>query len=215
MANVWQSVQYPQVASPVGDTTLWTEPIVPDETPGWFQPVYQPVLAVEYRYVLPSLFYQGDPAGFVEPSAADEESAWFQPIYQPVLGLEYRYLLPYAFTHLNPDDFIEPIPEQAVWFQPTYQPVLAIEYRHLLPSHFAEIDETDYLEPDLVPTWHFTHTPVLAVEHRYMMQVFFTWYDISVGQPGILVELRPRTLETYMPDRTLEVTLREGGRETI
>ena len=186
MPNLWYILQYPQVAEPVG--TDFVEPIVPDQTPGWFQPVNQPVLPVEYRHLLPSLFFQGEPDDFVEPGQSELESAWFQATEQPlVLRPEHRYSFPYLFLHLNPLDYLEPGAEESAWFLPTDEPVLPVEYRYTLPCMFVQIDPQDILE---------VGGPILTLPSR-----------------TLTVELGPRTTQVYLPDRTITVELRPGGRQ--
>ena len=188
MPNLWYILQYPQVAEPVG--TDFVEPIVPDQTPGWFQPTNQPVLPVEYRHLLPSLFFQGEPDDFVEPGASDLESAWFQATEQPlVLRPEQRYSFPYLFLHLTPLDYIEPGAEESAWFLPTDQPVLPVEYRYALPYMFVQIDPQDILTSGGI---------MMALPPRTLQG-----------------ELRTRSLAGVLPQRTLGLELREGGRRKI
>ena len=122
----WEVVQYPSRAEPVPINPA--DQVEPTWFEAWVQPIQQPVLPIEYRHLLPDVFYQGEPAGFIEPTWFE---AWTQPTEQPVLPVEYRHTLPWNFLVAEPA--VWPTWFEA-WTQPTEQPVLAIEYRYLLPS---------------------------------------------------------------------------------
>ena len=80
----------------LGDNPLgWSELI------DWAQPIAQPVLPIEYRYLLPSMVFEDDPLGW------SELIDWAQPTYQPVLPTEYRYYLPNFFTWMPPTGITE------------------------------------------------------------------------------------------------------------
>ena len=148
-----------------------------------------------------------------------EEAAfpYWHTNYMAVLPLEYRHLIPWQpFVQLQPSDLVEGIDAAVVpYWHTNYMAVLPLDSRHILPNVFIQGEPATFVEPDdpTVPYWHVNYMAVLPVENRYQLPYFFTWLDISVATAGLLVTLRPRTLMPIMQARSLDATMREGGRE--
>ena len=115
-------------------------PVGPDpddpEVPVWHFN-RDPVWPVEYRYLLPSVFYEPDPIT-AEPAVDDPTVPVWHFTPAPVWPTEYRYLLPSVFFQGEPSDFVTPdtIAEEGAWFQPTNQPVRPVEYRYMIENIF-------------------------------------------------------------------------------
>ncbi len=122
----------------------FVEPVFFD---GWNQPASQPVRPIEYRFTLPSWFYQGEPGDF----EVFDTFGWEQPTNQFVIRrVEDRYLMRFMFA----PDYEEIISSDSdvffeAWVQPIGQPVLPVEYRYWMPSTFFEIEPADFTIPSV------------------------------------------------------------------
>ena len=180
----WQAIFNKPLTAPPGSPADWIEEEPGTQsTGGWLRPTNLPVEPVEYRHLLPTLFFQGAPVDFVEPT--DTIPVWNRDD-RPVQPVEYRYLLPSLFFQGDPADFVEPsgADEESAWFQPTNQAALPTEYRHLLPGFFLQSEPSDFIEPtDTQPVWARDDRPVHPIEYRHLLPTLF--YQ---GDPADFVE---------------------------
>ena len=99
---VYELVQYPVQAVPVGTSADWVEPVWFE---AWVTPTDRPVLPVEYRHRLEWLT-----APDFEPVISTPDLVgllgWLPPTERPVLPVEYRHLVPAWFYEPEPDALV-------------------------------------------------------------------------------------------------------------
>ena len=83
----WAIVQYPRIAEPVGDPSLWDAGLEAF-VPSWFRPTEQPVLPLDASHLLPWGTPGPDPSWF---DFDDGLGGWTQPVEQPVLPVPFAY----------------------------------------------------------------------------------------------------------------------------
>jgi len=135
-------VQYPAVTQPVPLNPADQVPPVFAES--WVQPFSEPVLPIEYRYLIESFFGQTllDSLHVVSTLA---ETGWFQPLSEPMLPVEYRYQLESYFGQTLLENLHVPPVFAESWGQPWLQLILATEYRYQLESFFGQtLEESLY-----------------------------------------------------------------------
>lgn len=208
---VWYQVQYPAKTEPVGDPSVFIEPVFFE---AWNQPIQQPVIAKEFRFLIPSTFFVGEPDDF---AVAVPDFGWFRPLGEPVRRIEYRYTLPSHFPIpweeiISTDDGVN----FAAWVQAITQPVLPIEFRYTFPSVFSQIEPGDfvtttakrplkYLSLELGGDLSMTLTPVgdmLQASHVTISPI-----GAPPGNKGVMFEVSGGTLKVHVWDGSSWITL--------